>query len=151
MVAVLLSGELRMAHLPYAATNDDIIAFVDEWVKLLESEDYDRAFEFTDHGPRMTLDIFREHVRLQSSLHALGYGQGESNPLPHVTLHGTATPTEVTQVKDVERWATNARGLAGSVWYNLNFDGFFSERTALFDIVDSGDGLTINLVDIGVR
>ena len=138
-----------MAHLPYDTTDDDIIAFVDEWVKLLVAEDFDRAFEFTAHGAKMTRDIFRDHIRLQSSLHATG--NSESDPLPRLTLHGAATPSEVTQVKDVERWATNARGLAGSVWYNLNFDGRFTERTALFDIVDDGDGLTIVLVDIGVR
>ncbi len=141
-----------MAHLPYDATNDDIIAFVDEWVKLLVAEDYDRAFASTAHaGTKMTLDIFRDHIRLQSSLQALGNGQDESDILPHLTLQGTATPPHDTQVKDVERWATNARGLAGSVWYNLNFDGLFSDRTALFDIIDNGDGLTISLVDIGVR
>ncbi len=141
-----------MAHLPYDASDEEIVAFVDQWVKLLEADELDRAFEFTAHaGSRMTIDIFRDHIRMQSSLHASGIGQNKSDPLPQVTLHGTATPTVAMQVKDVDRWATNARGLAGSVWYNLNFDGLFSDRTALFDIVDTGDGLTMSLVDIGVR
>ncbi len=141
-----------MAHLPYHATNDDIIAFADEWVKLLEGEDHDRAFTFTAHaGRNMTRDVFCDHIRQQSSLHAIASGHDHSNALPRVTLHGVATPTDATQVKEVERWNTNACGLAGSVWYNLNLVGFFPERTGLFDIVDCGDGLTISLVDICVR
>ncbi len=141
-----------MAHLPYDATDEQVIAFIDEWVKLLEAEVYERAFKFTAHAsPKTTLDQFRDHVRLQSTLHAGCNDKDENGVLPRVTFDGAPSPTGVKQVKDVDRWDTNARGLAGSVWYNLNFDGLFSDRTALFDIVDSGDGLTISLVDIGVR
>ena len=142
-----------MAHLPYDATNDEIIAFVDEWVKLLEAEDYDRAFSYTAHaaGSKMTPSSFRDHIKLQASFHASCFDSayGEINPLHRVTLHGT--PTHMSQVKDVGRWPKNARGLVGEVWYNLNLDGFVTEYTALFDILDDGNGLTIALLDVGVR
>lgn len=86
-----------MAHLPYNATDDDIIAFVDEWVKLLIAEDYDRAFAFTAHAfSEMTVEMFRDHVRLQSSLHALGDGQDGSNQLPRLTFHGKANAPDET-------------------------------------------------------
>jgi len=142
-----------MAHFPYDVSNDDIVAFVDEWVKLLEAEDYDQAFRFTAHakGSTLTPTSFRDHVLQQAELNASCFDDdyGELPSSHRVTLDGKPTP--MAQVKEVERWATNARGLAGSVWYNLNFDGFASEYTALFDIVDDGNGLTLALVDIGVR
>jgi hypothetical protein len=142
-----------MAHLPYHSTDEAIIAFVDEWAALLEAENYERAFAFTAHaaGTKMTWPIFRDHIKLQASLHASCFDDayGTLSPGYRVTLHGVTT--HMTQVKDVERCPKNARGLVGEVWYNLNFDGFVTEYTALFDIQDEGDGLTIALLDIGVR
>lgn len=107
-----------MAHLPYDATDEDILAFIDEWVKLLEAEDYDRAFVYTAHaaGTKLTPAKFRDHVKLQASLHASNFDSayGEIKPPHRVTLKGIPTP--MTQVKNVDRWPKNARGLVGEVW-----------------------------------
>ena len=142
-----------MSHLPYDATEDAIIAFIDEWVTLLEAEDYDRAFALTAHsaGTKMTASLFGDHIKLQAFLHSQDFdpAYGELNPKCRVTLHGVAT--HMTQVKDVDRWPKNARGQVGEIWYNLNFDGFVTEYTALFEILDDGDGLVIALGSIGVR
>ena len=150
---VLLLNECQMSHLPYDATNDDISAFIDEWVTLLEAEDYDRAFAFTAHsaGSTLTPTSFRDHIKQQAAFHAQSFDEtyGTLDPQCRVTLHGV--PTHMTQVKDVDRWPKNTRGQVGEVWYNLNFDGFVTEYTALFEIVDDGSGLTIALLDIGVR
>jgi hypothetical protein len=142
-----------MSHLSYDATNDAIIAFIDEWVTLLEAEDYDRAYAFTAHtaGNKLTPSSFRDHVKQQATLHSQCFDEsyGTLDPQCRVTLHGM--PTHMTQVKDVDRWPKNTRGQVGEVWYNLNFDGFVTEYTALFEILDDGSGLTIALIDIGVR
>ncbi len=123
-----------MSHLPYDATNEDIIEFIDEWVTLLESENYDRAYAFIAHttGNTLTPSSFRDHIKQQATLHSLCFDKsyGILDPQCRVTLHGV--PTHMTQVKDVDRWPKNSRGQVGEVWYNLNFDGFVTEYTALF-------------------
>lgn len=142
-----------MAHLPHTASDEAVVAFVDEWVRLLEEEDYARAFSHTAHaaGTAMTPARLRDHLQQQIALHASCFdpAYGELDPRRRVTRRGT--PTHVAQVKEVDRWPKNAQGVVGEVWYNLNFDGFATEYTALFQILEDDDGLTLALSDIGVR
>ena len=117
-----------------------MIAFADRWAKLMESEDYTAAFDFTAHIPEMkwTPSLVREVVK--------AYGDAQSTQM--VTLHGK--PNDITQRKEVDRWPKNAHGAVGEIWYDLNIDGLASDLTATFVILETIDGLTIALNDIHV-
>ena len=51
-----------MQPLPHDTSDADLIAFVDRWAVFLEGEDYDAAYQFTDHIPEMkwTPSLMRE-------------------------------------------------------------------------------------------
>ena len=142
-----------MSHLPHDTTDDALLNFIDQWATLLEAEEYDRAFAFTEHvvGAKMTPSVLRElvkqHAHHQAATFDNAYGTLDSKR--RVTLAGT--PTYKTQEKSVDRWPKNARGTVGEIWYDLNFDGFVTDVTATFEIQDDGEGLTVALIDIGVH
>jgi len=142
-----------MSHLPHDASDDAILAFVNEWAALLAAEEYERAFAFTAHvrGCTLTPATFRAHVELMAHLHADCWedSYGVLEPRYRVTLQGA--PTHKSQKKEVERWPKNARGTVGQVWYDLNFGGFATDYTATFEIQDDGEGLAIALMDVGVH
>ncbi len=129
-----------MPHLPHDATDDDLIAFAERWVRLMESEDYDAAFAFTLHIPEMkwTPTLIRDVIK----------SYGDAAPDQRVTLLGTAT--DIMQRKEVDRWSKNAHGTVGEIWYDLNIDGVVSDLTATFVILDDHQGLNIALNDIHV-
>ena len=127
-------------HLPTTASDDELLQFADGWVRLMESEDYAAAFNYTGHDPymRWTPDLLREVVK--------AYGEGK--PTQRVTLDGK--PTDVHQRKEVTRWGENRPGGIGEIWYDLNIDGYVSDLTATFAIQPGADGLTVVLGDIHV-
>lgn len=129
-----------MPHLPHDATEEALIAYADGWAQLMELEDYDAVFAFTDHIAEMkwTPTLIRDVVK----------SYGDAEPTQHVTVHGK--PTDVTQRKNVDRWPRNAHGAVGEIWYDLNINGFVSDLTATFVILDVDDGLNIALNDIHV-
>ena len=131
---------LLMAHLPKSASDDELIRFVDRWAALMEKEDYSAAFAFTAHVAEMgwTADLMREVVK--------AYGKAE--PTQRVTVFGR--PTDVRQRKEVSRWKRNQHGEIAEIWYDLNIDGFVSDLTATFRVVEVADGLMIKLNDIHV-
>ncbi|WP_077038381.1 hypothetical protein [Pelomonas sp. KK5] len=129
-----------MSHLPLTATDQELIEFVDGWVRLMEAEDYDAAFSYTSQSrhmrwtPRLLRDVIKAY--------------NESLPTQRVTLEGL--PTDITQRKDVH-WYPSPRPVGdGYIWYDLNIDGFASDLTATFDILKASDGFLIVLDDIHV-
>ena len=129
-----------MAHLPRSATDEDLVRFVDRWAALMEAEDYAAAYAFTAQDPYMqwTPELMREVIKQYD----------ECRADQRVTVEGK--PTDVEQRRDVTRWETNRLGSIGEVWYDLNIDGFVSDMTATFAVLDGPDGLTIRLNDIHV-
>jgi hypothetical protein len=129
-----------MAHLPHSATDDDLINFADQWVRLMEAEDYVAAFEYTTHDPymRWTPELIREVIK----------SYDECNPVQQVTFEGK--PTDVHQRKEVSRWPQNRNGSIGEIWYDLNIDGYVSDLTATFSVQFDEDGLSVQLGDIHV-
>lgn len=128
------------AHLRATATDDDLLQFVDGWVRLMEREDYVAAFHYTAHDPYMhwTPDLIREVIK--------AYDKGDA--AQKVTLDGM--PTDVHQRKEVMRWPERRPGGIGEIWYDLNINGFVSDLTATFAIQKSADGLTVVLEEINV-
>ena len=129
-----------MAPLPAAVSGSDLIAFIDRWAALLEREDYEAAFAFTDHIPEMrwTPALIRSVIK----------GYGEARPGQKVTVDGIAT--DISQRKEVDRWPTNAHGCFGEIWYDLNIDGQASDLTATFALAWADGGVVVKLNDIHV-
>jgi len=129
-----------MTPLSLDISDDEIIAIVDQWARLLETEDYGAAFNFTEHVPKMkwSVDLIRQVIE----------GYGESRDGQHVTVAGR--PTDITQRKSVLRWKRNAFGTVGEVWYDLNIDGFASDLTATLRLQLVPGGLVLALHDIHV-
>ena len=129
-----------MQPLPHDTSDADLIAFVDRWAVFLEGEDYDAAYQFTDHIPEMkwTPSLMRDVIK--------GYGDA----LPHQKVTVLGQPTDITQRKVVSRWRRNALNESGEIWYDLNIDGLASDLTATFRLQETDDGLVIRLNDIHV-
>jgi hypothetical protein len=126
--------------LPDDASDAAILAAVDRWAALLEAEQYDAAFDATDHDPVMgwTSDLMRQVIEQ--------YGDAELGQ--KVTVEGK--PTDIKQRKSVQRFARNKQGFVGHVCYDLNINGLASDLTATFGLrVDVG-GLVLVLDDIHV-
>lgn len=140
-----------MSHLPKDASDEAILAFVDQWVALLEAEKYDEAFAFTKHWPSASVEWLRNAMVFYADDRAatLDSKYGAPNAKRGVTLHGQATFKN--QEKEVTRFQGNAHEIVGHVWYDLNFNGFVSDVTATFNIHDDGQGLTVTLEDIYVH
>lgn len=128
-----------MRPLPHNISDDELIRFIDEWVALLEREDYEAAYEHTDRILSMewTPDLIREVIK----------AYGDADPNQKVTLQGE--PTDITQRKEVDWWESKGDNF-GEIWYDLNIDGKVSDLTATFQLQRSGEGVTIYLNDIHV-
>jgi hypothetical protein len=129
-----------MIHLPKTATDEELISFVDQWAALMELEDYERAHAFTGHYPEQgwSPSLMRDVIK----------AYGDCHPEQKVTLPGK--PTDTTQRKSVSRWSLNKRHEIGEIWYDLNIDGYVSDLTATFGIIEHDAGLEIKLNDIHV-
>ena len=122
------------------ASNAKILAAVDQWAALLETEEYEAAFNATEHDTQMgwTPALVREIIML--------YGDAELGQ--KVTVKGK--PTDISQRKDVRRFSRNSHGFVGHVWYDLNINGFASDLTATFGLRAVSGGLALVLEDIHV-
>ena len=141
-----------MVILPESATDSDIILAVEDWLRLLEREDYHTAAAEIDSPPgaSWTAEILRDCVNYQ------GYGDRDHY---RVTLEGAPRVHNIdgrvyttTQRKDVNRSSEpNDGGELHEVWYDLCLDGELSYLTATFRLVRVQQGLALRLYDICVR
>ena len=85
-----------MKPLLKTVTDSELIAFVDCWAALLEEENYEAAFEFTAHIPKMqwTPSLVKYVIKRY----------GEADPNQKVTLDAISTEIRQRQRKDVCRW-----------------------------------------------
>src|SRR5438128_1447468 len=124
-----------MNPLPLNVSDAELISFADQWARLMEAEDYEAAFAFTEHisGMGWTPDLIREVVK----------AYGDALPTQRVTLLGE--PTDIPQCKDVSRHAPNRYQYIGEIWYDLNIDGFASDLTAIFRLKTTPAGIVVYL------
>lgn len=129
-----------MKPLPETVTDVESIYFVDQWAALMEGEDYEAAYAFTEHDTYQgwTPNLIRHVVK--------SYGDAREDQ--RVTVAGE--PSDVAQQKDATRWEENKHGILGEVWYDLNIDGVASDLTATFEIVRVSSGVILRLNDIHV-
>jgi hypothetical protein len=128
--------------LPEDASDAAILEAVDRWAALLEAEQYDAAFDATDHDSTMgwTADLMRQVIT----------HYGDAEPGQKVTVQGK--PTDITQRKSVLRFPRpkNKSGFVGHVSYDLNINGLASDLTATFGLRAEAGGLALVLDDIHV-
>jgi hypothetical protein len=131
-----------MTPLLATVTDEELIAYIDRWAALLEREDYEAAFEFTDH-----MDTGWDPEGIEEVIKSYD----EADPKQKVTVEGV--PTYTPQRKEVDRWPdANPYGFFGEIWYDLNIDGKTSDMTATFALKRTDDGgVTVHLDEIGVR
>jgi hypothetical protein len=129
-----------MKPLPLHISDNQLLDFIDEWVSLLEREDYEAAYHHTDHNQAMhwTPELIREVIK--------AYDEGLSDQ--KVTLKGIAT--DITQHKEVNRSANSGKAYLGEIWYDLNINGKVSDLTATFDLRQTQEGIIVRLNDIHV-
>jgi hypothetical protein len=128
-----------MTPFPEHASDADLLTFVERWVSLLAQEDYEAASALPDHhSPQhiMTPDQIREQINL--------HGQ-------RVTLEGVADDSGPPMTRQVERWPLRYDGSCGEISYDLYIDGKYTGMTALFYLRPTNGGITVHLIDIGVR
>src|SRR5215212_8396849 len=114
-----------MKALSASATDDELIRYIDGWASLLEQEDYAGAHAYTEHDPtrEWSPELMRHVIK--------DYGHRRLSQ--RVTVVGA--PSDVTQRKEVSRFANDPQGLVGEIWYDLNIDGVVSHLTATFDLI----------------
>lgn len=129
-----------VSHLARDATDAEILLFIDQWICLMEAEDYEAAYAYTAHSPSMgwTPALIRQVVK----------SYDECLTTQRITLEGRAT--DVHQHKEVHRYPASRFGSIGYVWYDLNVDHVVSDLTATFDLQADGHGLMLVLNDIHV-
>ena len=129
-----------MKPLPLNSSDQDLIDYVDQWAKLLEKEDYKAAWSFTQQAPSMrwTPELIEKVIK----------SYGDALPTQKATFIGK--PTDISQRKEVTRWPQKRPRGKGDIWYDVNIDGYASDLTATFYILEKDGGLVIELDDIHV-
>ena len=139
----------RVHSLPRDASDANILALVDDWVELLAEERYGEALELVAARSYWTVDLLRAVIQ--------GYGIPEPHPSgrsfrvtsPRTATTGANSPSA--PARTVNRWEEpNDVNCIGAVQYDLPIDGHWSDLTALFEIVQDGDWLALELDDVHV-
>lgn len=134
--------------LPLAASDSDILMIVRRWCEKLVMEDYDAALSIVKHQAYMTPALLRtlvetygspdppvegEHRYKVTPLESARYRPGDepvNNPFPrHI----------------VERNPDEVRAPI-EVWFDMPLDGYWSDLTAIFDVVQE-DGMLVLMFD----
>jgi hypothetical protein len=127
--------------LPDSVSDEELIALVDRWASLLEQEEYEAAYDLTDHMDEAGCD--------PESIEEVIKAYDQQRPDQKVTLAGDGGEM---QRKEVERHPEpNPYGYFGEIWYDLNIDGHLSDLTATFALRKADGGMTVHLEEIAVR
>ncbi len=135
------------------ATPTEILKTVQAWVKLLEQEDYQNAYAFTEHDEyyQWTPDLIKEVI--------YGYGLPEPHPNGEVYKVTAVDPAstvdsepnhEVNYYEEPLPYEEKEAEIIGQVWYDLPLNGEWSDLTATFQILKRETYLTLELAEIHV-
>lgn len=116
-----------------------IIELGDGWVRLMEREAYQEAYDFTDHDNNGWSPL---------SLGQIIKAYDDCLPTQRVTLDGRAT--DVSQRKDVTWRKKNDYDCVGELWYDLYIDGVLTDLTATFNIMERDGKMWLRLNDVHV-
>lgn len=128
-----------MKKIPSTRDKAKIVGLGHEWVALMASERYVDAYQFTSHDQNgWTAETMGEVVK----------AYGEQDPDQKITVE--AASTDVRQRIEVDFYDEANGNRVGSLWYDLGINGFTSDLTATFTILDDGLSLWLQLDDIHV-
>lgn len=135
------------------ATPTEILKTVEAWVKLLEQEDYQNAYAYTEHDEyyQWTPDLIKEVI--------YGYGLPELHPsgeifkitdINQASTEHRKPSHEVNYYEEPLPYEEKEAEIIGQVWYDLPLNGEWSDLTATFQIVRREAHLTLELAEIHV-
>lgn len=127
-----------MTQLHPDSTDEQLVAYIDEWVSHLEAENYEGALGMVRSRPGWTPELLRKVVK--------SYGKASVGQKATVE----AKPTDVSQRREVDRWDDASNGSLGEIWYDLGIDGFTSDLTATFTLRAADGGIEVWLNDVHV-
>ncbi|MDO1445654.1 hypothetical protein Q0590_05305 [Rhodocytophaga aerolata] len=131
----------------------EILKAVDGWVKLLEQEDYQSAYEYTEQNT-----YYKWSPKL---IQAVIYGYGlpvlhANGEVYRITCSDTATEDgrrpqhEINYLEEPLPYEEKEAEIIGQIWYDLPLNGKWSDLTATFKIVRKNTHLTLELAEIHV-
>ena len=126
------------------ATDQQIISFIESWVRLLALGDYEEAFSGVSHDP-----YYNWSPALMESV-VNGYGLPE--PHPSGEVFKVTDPDAASGVKGnrgVVR-STGSGHLLGHAYYELPLNGEWSDLTTSFRLERCGEDITFVLEEIHV-
>ncbi|TGQ64232.1 hypothetical protein EN829_020110 [Mesorhizobium sp. M00.F.Ca.ET.186.01.1.1] len=133
-----------LVHLARDASDEDILAVVRRWSDTLAVEDYEGALAMV-RAPDWTVDLLQKTIA--------GYGHPEPTDRVHkVTPLASARyyPGDEPVNNPWPRHEVDRDTLPNgepfiSVWFDMPFDGYWSDVTATFDVDRDGDMLVLTL------
>jgi hypothetical protein len=139
-------------QLKFPVTNEDIEAAVQTWLDLLAEDMYDDAYAFTLHDPYYQWTPYL----LEQVINGYGLPFEEDSKLSKckVTSWVTAEDNGSKHNKDIEWYdiptlhPSSSHMIIGEVFYDLPIDGIWSDLTAIFQILQIDDYVTLELNDI---
>ena len=133
--------------LPGDASEPEIVAAVESWVSLLEAGEFARALAMT---PPTADDWSPGLLRALVTYYGLPYPNAY-NDTYRVTPIAQAVGTPRIELERFDAPVAREHGsVIGELWYNLPLNGEWSDLTAAFDLVVSGERLALRLDQVHV-
>jgi hypothetical protein len=140
-------------RLALEASTAEILKAVEGWVNLLEQEDYERAYAYTeqDEQYQWTPDL------IQSVIYSYGFQVLHSHdefyritPVNTDSAGNRSPRQEVDFYQEPLLEEAKEAAIIGQVWYDLPLNGEWSDLTATFKVVRRETYLTLELAEIRV-
>ena len=127
------------------ATDEEILKYIDEWASLLEKEDYEGTFYFTQHKKKSgwTPELIKLVIKSYADCEPFQKVTVSNNGL---SIDGQGNIEKGIQSKEVT-WLDEK---GGYIWYDLNIDQYISDLTATFDFDKTDKEISIYLNEIHV-
>jgi hypothetical protein len=128
---------------PRNATDDEIWAVVRQWTNALADGDYERAVAMTAHSEGLTPEVMRRiiehHLHHYPDHRVTSFDDAQIRPRHTMAVQNGNFPRQWIHRDD--------DGEPFSILYSVPFDGYRSDMTAKFDVVEVDDDLALYFVD----
>ena len=140
--------------LPLNSSNAAMLEAVEKWIELLSNEEYDQAYNFTEHDeyhewtPELIEKIINNYGALESDDNCK---INKVTPINKVLHNQNIKPyREVTYFDEPIINEDLGAEVAAEIWYSLPLNDEWSDLTATFHVLKKNDHLTLLLQDIHV-
>lgn len=135
-----------MRKIPNNSSEQEILKFVEEWVTLLAQGKYKEAYEFTAQDPY--------YQWTPESIEKIIAGYGLYELMPNGVIYRVTDPKTCSGkagYRMIDGYMKRQKGeMVREVWYSLPLNGFWSDLTATFRIINDGSDIYLELNDIHV-